>query len=504
MSYYELTLLLRTREGNSGSKRKNRKYTDLPLTESAFYRLSQTQILAFSLGVIIFIVSLLFNWHATILIIIGGFTLFYFADMLFSFILIFRSFARNPEIKITDEALAKAEKLNHWPTYTILCPLYKEWQVLPQFVGAMANLDYPHDKLQILLLLEENDRKTLAKAYEMNLPKDMKIVTIPDSRPKTKPKALNYGLKMAKGEFLVIYDAEDVPEPLQLKKAILAFAKTNNDTVCVQAKLNFYNPRQNMLTRLFTAEYALWFDLILTGLQSISAPIPLGGTSNHFRTVYLRRLLGWDAYNVTEDCDLGIRIAERGYRTAIFDSVTLEEANSRVLNWFHQRTRWIKGYLQTYFVHMRHPGQYWQNGQKYNFAVFQLVVGGKTFTTLVNSFMWIVTIAYFLFRPQAGHLIESFFPGPIFYLAIFSLLAGNFIYIYAYMIGSLRREQYDLVKYAFLVPFYWAGMSLASWVALYEILIQPHYWAKTIHGFHLQKVNLPPAISPTTTAGAPY
>ena len=182
------------------------------------------------------------------------------------------------------------------------------------------------------------------------------MIIVPQSLPKTKPKACNYGLRQAHGEYVVIYDAEDIPEPDQLKKAYLALRRTvSRSVICAQAKLNFYNSHQNVLTRLFTTEYSLWFDLMLTGLQSARCPIPLGGTSNHFRVRHLRMLQGWDAFNVAEDCDLGIRIAQKDYATVIFNSTTFEEANSNLANWMRQRSRWIKGYMQTYFVHLRSP-----------------------------------------------------------------------------------------------------------------------------------------------------
>jgi len=175
------------------------------------------------------------------------------------------------------------------------------------------------------------------------LPDYVRVLVVPHSLPKTKPKACNYGLNYARGDFLVIYDAEDIPEPHQLKKAYLGFENALDSVKCLQAKLNYYNPDHNLLTRLFTAEYSLWFEVILPGLQSVNGYIPLGGTSNHFRTRDLITLEGWDPFNVTEDCDLGARIFKRGWRTAIIDSVTLEEANSNAWNWLRQRSRWIKG-----------------------------------------------------------------------------------------------------------------------------------------------------------------
>src|SRR5258706_1512248 len=204
-----------------------------------------------------------------------------------------------------------------------------------------------------MLLLEKDDKETIKQINSTYLPSYFDIVIVPKSQPKTKPKALNYGLRVAKGEFVVIYDAEDIPDPMQLKKAVVAFNKAKKDVICIQAKLGFYNSNQNILTKLFTIEYCLWFDLVLTGLQSIHAPIALGGTSNHFRRKDIIMLKKWDPFNVTEDADLGMRIVKNGFSTAIINSYTMEEANSQLINWFRQRSRWIKGYLQTYFVHMR-------------------------------------------------------------------------------------------------------------------------------------------------------
>lgn len=460
-------------------------HSTLPHSKTAFYRLTPYQKIFVFLTVVLLIAGLAFSWKGTLVLIISILTILYFADLLFNLALIVRSFSRPPEIKIPKE---ETEKLHDFalPTYTIFCPLYKEWEVLPQFVEAMTRLDYPPEKLQVMLLLEEDDEKTIAYARSMNLPKNFVIEVIPDSNPKTKPKALNYGLKKATGELIVIYDAEDVPETDQLKKVVMAFDQSGIQTKCIQAKLNFYNPHQNILTRVFTAEYSLWFDLVLTGLQTIHAPIPLGGTSNHFRKSDLQELNGWDAFNVTEDADLGIRIAKKGYMTAIVNSTTYEEANSDILNWFAQRSRWIKGYMQTYLVHLRTPSDFKYRGHYFHFFTFQLVVGGKILSMLINPVMWIITIAYFAFRPTVGSTIESFFPLPIFYMGLFSFIFGNFLYLYYYMIGCAKRRHYQLIKYVFLVPFYWIGMSWAAYVAFYQLIKEPHYWSKTKHGLHIK------------------
>lgn len=458
-------------------------HTDLPHQESAFYRLSGMQKIVIFLIVVGFILGLVLNWHATIVAFVAALTILYFVDLLFNFFLIYRSFSKSPEVKISTHELQAVE--DNLPMYTVLCPLYKEWKVIPQFVKAMSSLDYPKEKLQVMLLLEEDDTQTIEEVARMALPAYFDTVVIPHSMPKTKPKALNYGIKFAKGEYVVIYDAEDIPDPLQLKKVLAAFKKVRKNVICVQAKLNFYNPHQNILTRVFTAEYALWFDLVLTGLQSIHAPIPLGGTSNHFKVADINKLKGWDSFNVTEDADLGMRLVKKGYSTAIVDSDTHEEANSDFKNWFWQRTRWIKGYMQTYLVHMRNPHHFIQNWKDPHVLTFQLIVGGKIMSMFINPFMWAITISYFLFRPIIGPTIESFYPAPVLYMALFSLVIGNFLYMYYYMIGCAKRDYDDIIKYAFLVPFYWLAMSAAAWVAFYLLIRKPHHWSKTKHGLHL-------------------
>lgn len=461
-------------------------YSSLSNDQSAFYRFSGVQLIFLASIAILVATCLIADWHRTLVGLIATFASLYFLDLFFNLYLIVRSFKHSSEIQVSKSELAELSDRD-LPKYTILCPLYKEWMVIPQFVEAMKKLDYPAEKLQIMFLLEEDDIQTRNFINKNNLPSYFETVVVPHSFPKTKPKACNYGLLKARGELIVIFDAEDQPEPEQLKKAVLAFRKQNSDTACIQAKLNFYNPHQNILTRAFTAEYSLWFDLVLTGLQSIKAPIPLGGTSNHFKTEILRELKGWDAFNVTEDADLGMRIAKKGYQTAIVNSLTLEEANSNLANWFWQRTRWIKGYMQTYLLHMRQPAKFESSLANPDLLSFQFIIGGKVLSMFVNPFMWVLTIMYFVFRANLGQTIESFFPAPILYIAIFSLLVGNFLYLYYYMIGCARHGHFDLVKYALLVPFYWLLMSAAAWVALYKLITAPHYWSKTKHGLHLAK-----------------
>lgn len=393
--------------------------------------------------------------------------------------------------EVSDDMISLLDRMGaQWPSYTILCPLYKEVAVVPQFVAAMRALNYPLDKLQVLFLTEENDLQTRAALLSMRLPPSFTVLTVPKGTPQTKPRACNFGLLQATGKFIVIFDAEDKPEPNQLKKAVLTFARYGSDLACVQAKLNFYNSEQNLLTRLFTAEYSLWFDIMLPGLQHTGLALPLGGTSNHFRTDALRALGGWDPFNVTEDCDAGLRLGQYRLTTAVLNSTTYEEATSRLKVWLFQRSRWIKGYMQTYLVHMRHPIQVLRQGRLRKFLSLQIIVGTWTAVLLLNPFMWLLSLLYVILRPVS--LYHQLFPTPIFYLGTICFVFGNFFYMYLHMIGCLRRKQYSLIKWVVLIPVYWALMSISAFIALYQLIVKPHYWEKTQHGHHLKQIDTPP------------
>jgi glycosyltransferase XagB len=466
-------------------KQKFTPHTLLPHHKSAIYTTIKTQKYVIVGVLIAAITGLVLAPLQVAIFLIAILSVIYFSDVLFSVYLILKSLHFPPEISFTKDQI-DAVTDEELPVYSVMCPLYKEAHVLPQFVEAMNNMDYPKDKMDVLILLEANDTETIAVAESLNLPKYFRIIVVPHSMPKTKPKACNYGIHYALGDYMVVYDAEDIPETTQLKKGYLAFKQVKPNVICIQAKLNYYNPKQNLLTTMFTAEYSLWFDVILPGLQSINTIIPLGGTSNHFRTKDLINLHSWDPFNVTEDCDLGVRLFKDGYKTEIMDSVTLEEANSDVKNWIRQRSRWIKGYLQTYLVHMRDPVSFIRE-HKWHALVFQLIIGLRISFILINPILWAATISYFALYQYVGPAIEAVYPTPVFYMAAFSLVFGNFIYLYNYMIGLAKRGHWEVIKYVFLVPFYWAMMGISALVAFHQLIFKPHFWEKTHHGLHIKK-----------------
>lgn len=416
------------------------------------------------------------NFYITLLAVNAFFTIFYITSTVYRALLIDISLRSNRDMVIEQDELSPPG--GEWPGYVVLVPLYQEGDILPDLVAGLRKLDYPADKLEIRLLVEEDDEETKEAAAQLDPGPPFVVFPVPVSYPRTKPKACNVALEDATGDYLVIFDAEDRPDPDQLKKAAVAFSRVHENVVCIQAKLNFYNPHQNFLTKCFTSEYATWFDLCLPGLDYLRAPIPLGGTSNHFRLNVLKEAGGWDEYNVTEDCDLGLRLFSRGWRTRILDSTTWEQACPKLGNWIRQRSRWVKGYLQTYSVHLRNPVKTTCGLGIFNNIHYHLLIGGTAFSQLINPLYWSLAVIWLCTRST---VFSAFFPGPIFVMAALCLFVGNFLFAYTSSIACVRRGRGDIAIYGLLMPIYWIFMSIAAWKGFIQLLRNPHYWEKTKH-----------------------
>lgn len=423
-------------------------------------------------------------WPVVTLIVLNVLmTMFYFGNFLFKAVLVWVGGHAQDASSLAISAEAASLRDDDLPVYTVLVPMFREPQVLPILTNALRNLDYPLAKLDIKIVLEETDDETIEAARALSLEGIFEIVQVPASHPQTKPKACNYALQYARGDFLVIFDAEDKPEPDQLKKVLAAFRQGPENLACVQCRLNYYNAQENWLTRMFTLDYSLWFDLMLPGLEKLGVPIPLGGTSNHFRMDVLRDLGAWDPFNVTEDADLGIRLTQKGYRVGVIDSTTYEEANVSIPNWIRQRSRWIKGYMQTFLVHTRRPVHLVRSVGIAGVFGFVFFIGGTFLSGLLNPLFWGIFALWMVFGADA---IEPYFPPAVLYLALMNLLAGNALLIYLTMVAPFRRRWTDLAPWGMTAIGYWVLMTIASYKALQQLVSNPFYWEKTHHGLSKQ------------------
>ncbi len=369
-------------------------------------------------------------------------------------------------------------QLARLPKVSVMVALYKETRILPRMIQRMSLLEYPRDLLDVILVVEADDIGLRAALAKTELPGWMRVVVVPDGIIKTKPRALNYALDHCRGSLIGIYDAEDAPAPDQLRKMVHHFHRAAPEVACLQGVLDYYNPRSNWLARCFTIEYASWFRMFLPGIARLGLAVPLGGTTLFFRREVLEALGGWDAHNVTEDADLGMRLARHGYRTELLDSVTMEEANCRALPWIKQRSRWSKGYMMTWATHMRHPMLLWRQLGPKRFAGFQLQLLGSVIQAILAPLLWSLWVVPFGFaHPLASAL------GPDCFTAFYTTSLMVEAVTISFSVAALARTDHRLNP--LWVPslvFYYPLATFAAYKALWEVLTKPFYWDKTSHG----------------------
>ena len=369
------------------------------------------------------------------------------------------------------------------PRYTVLVTLYDEAAVVPSLVRSLDALDYPRDRLDVLFLTETDDVTTRQALENCHLKPHLQVVVVPAGSPRTKPRALCYGLAQSRGDYVVVFDAEDRPEPDQLLKAAAAFASSGRDLGCLQARLNVYNPRQSVTTVQFAVEYTALFDGTLPALIRAGAAVPLGGTSNHFPRAVLDATGGWDPWNVTEDADLGLRLARAGYRVEMLASTTWEEAPSTFAVWLRQRTRWQKGWLQTYLVHMRDPVRLLRDLGLWRFMWFQAVFGGGLLAAL--SHPWFVAgLLMVAATPSSpsGTAATGEFATAIWWVGVVNLAAAAATTIAIGLVTAGRRGFAGFAGPALVSPALWLPVSVAAYCAIVDLLRRPFHWAKTPHG----------------------
>jgi cellulose synthase/poly-beta-1,6-N-acetylglucosamine synthase-like glycosyltransferase len=366
------------------------------------------------------------------------------------------------------------------PVVSVLVPLYREAEIARRLVAHLSRLRYPAERLDIILLMEADDAVTARAVARAGLPPNMRVITVPDGEPRTKPRALNYALPFAQGEIIAIYDAEDRPDPNQIATIVRRFDEVSPDVACLQGRLDYYNADHNLMARLFTIEYAAWFRVLLPGVQRLGLFVPLGGTTLFIKRAALDAVGGWDAHNVTEDADLGLRLARAGYRTELSRTTTYEEANAAVVPWVRQRSRWLKGYLITWATAMRQPGALWRDLGTWRFLGLQAQILTAVLGFFLAPLLWSLVVLPF----GVPHPLDDVLaPGQAMWIGAFMMLSfviSVAVSVHACAAPHLRR----LRPLAPLVEFYYTLGTLAAWIGALELMARPFFWHKTQHGVY--------------------
>jgi len=368
------------------------------------------------------------------------------------------------------------------PVVSVMVPLHREPDIAEALIERLSKLTYPKPLLEILLVIEENDTTTRTAIESAMLPNWMKPVFVPEGHPKTKPRALNHAYKFCNGDIIGIYDAEDMPAPDQIEQVIAQFRKSGPEVACLQGILQFYNPRQNWLARCFTMDYAGWFRIILPGLARLGLPVPLGGTTLFLKRKIVDQMHGWDAYNVTEDADLGLRLHRSGYRTELVNTITGEEANCHGWRWVRQRSRWIKGYMVTYWAHMRTPFKLWRDLGSKSFLAFQVLFLGTILHFVTAPVLWSFWIVYF----GAEHAFFNATPKGLVAITAFSFLAVEILGMVILALACVRADRRFLIPWVPTMSLYFLLAVPAGIKALWEFFRAPVFWDKTDHGHSLK------------------
>ncbi|MGJ5618527.1 glycosyltransferase family 2 protein [Sulfitobacter sp. MF3-043] len=369
------------------------------------------------------------------------------------------------------------------PRVSILVPLLKEKEIAGALITRLARLTYPKSLLNVVLVLEQGDTVTRRTIARTDLPEWISVIEVPEANGlTTKPRALNYALDFCHGSIIGVWDAEDAPEHDQLERVVNRFQQAPENVACLQGILDYYNTQTNWISRCFTIEYATWWRMILPGLARLGFVIPLGGTTLFFRRDILEKLCGWDAHNVTEDADLGVRLARHGYITELLPTVTHEEANCRAWPWVRQRSRWLKGFLITWCVHMRNPAALLRDlGWKRFLGVQTLLLA--TFSQFACApLLWSFWLTVF----GVSHPVALTLGAPVMWTMAVCFIVAEVFTLTISMVAVSGREHRHLMGWVLTTPLYFPMGALAAYKGLHEFIVNPFFWDKTEHGVHVK------------------
>lgn len=464
-------------------------YLFLSPTQSAKGHITPESISLAIVGSLVFVLCVAaLKWatgSAVITIFALSISIMYIVLVLFKLFIMCVSIA-HPTEEVAPEDLSAVDDAD-LPVVSVMIPLYKEREIIPQIFQYLLDFDYPQDKLDIIFILESTDAETAQAFLEMHPPAHFKALLSPDVQPKTKPKAMNVAFKVARGDILVIFDAEVIPERDQLKKAAVMFQR-HPEAMYLHSKMDVYNAKTNWITRLYTGEFCYFYHYFLPGLVHSNYAVPISGHSTYFRRQVIERVGAWDAYNVAEDCDIGVRIYRKGFGSGMMlESHTWEQSTTTIPTWVRQRTRWIQGFIQTSIVQMRYPFLLKRELKSWkNFAVFLFLVPGNVLLNILNLMQWLM---FTLWHTTHAPFLQIAYSGVTLYLSTFCFLVGNFMFTFYSMFALYRRKHYAIVPWGILSFVYWIMLGVATVRSALHLFLHPHKWDKTSHAAVTPKKN---------------
>jgi len=403
------------------------------------------------------------------------------------------------EINVTAEQIGELKNEN-LPTVTILAPHYRETVAFPGQLESITKLDWPKEKLQVILLVREEDMEMLSMISSIQLPSFYQLVTFGEHYPKNKPRALMFGLEKARGEITVIMDSESRPEPDQIKKIHMAFLqKAGTNVAAIQAKTLVSNDDENWLTKHHASEYNFHHKVVVQTLAKHRLLPLFPGNSVYIKTNVLRQSGGLDVFNSTEDCEFGVRFTMDDYEIASVNSATWEEAPSEIAPWIRQRTRWFKGFDQTWLKYMRNPLKTYQRLGFKNFLAFHVLIGSTPLIPFLNPIFWALTVVYLISEPD---FIEQMYPETLFYLGLLSMVSGNFLMILLTYAGCIKGKSDGHVRTVLCtIWLYWILQAIAAWREKYQLITRPHMWELTPKVIRTETEDLATEVQERTSLG---
>jgi cellulose synthase/poly-beta-1,6-N-acetylglucosamine synthase-like glycosyltransferase len=361
----------------------------------------------------------------------------------------------------------QSDKSAELPKISLIIPTKNEETVIRRCLNSILNIDYPKDKMQIIVVDGKSEDNTLSicSEFSQKYPENIKIIS--EKTAKGKPGALNLALPYVKGELVGVFDADSLPEKDVLAKVASYF--NDEKLKALQGRTTSLNEKNNALTRVIAIEERAWFQALMSGREKLQLFVPLTGSCQFVRTKVLEELGGWDENSLTEDVELALRLVERNHHIQYAPDVCSgQETPNNIGSLFKQRVRWYRGYMETAIKY----GRLLDNVNKRTVDA-EISMAGP-FMMVVSLLSYINWFFVALFLSQSNPILD--FTGLVIALTAVSLVSVG--------IGLTASEKPIKLRNLLWIPsiyVYWViQMVIAGWAFLKLVFRRKRVWTKTV------------------------